>query len=67
MSKNLGLLIKRYRLARNMTQKDLAKSSGVSSSTISKLESGNYIPTIRLLEKILKILSLQIIFIKKII
>ena len=53
MSKNLGLLIKRYRLARNMTQKDLAKSSGVSSSTISKLESGNYIPTIRLLEKIL--------------
>ncbi len=48
-----------------MTQKDLAKLSGVSSSTISKLESGNYIPTIRLLEKILKILSLQIIFIKK--
>ena len=51
MSKNLGLLIKHYRLARNMTQQDLAKLSGVSSSTISKLESGNYIPTIRLLEK----------------
>ena len=65
MSKNLGLLIKYYRLARNMTQQDLSRLSGVSNSTISKLESGNYIPTIRLLEKILKVLSLQIILKKE--
>ena len=65
MSKNLGLLIKYYRLARNMTQQDLSRLSSVSNSTISKLESGNYIPTIRLLEKILKVLSLQIILKKE--
>lgn len=40
------------RLEQNMTQSDLAKKVGTAQSNISRLESGNYNPTLEFLEKI---------------
>ena len=40
------------RLEQNLTQSDLAKRVGTAQSNISRLESGNYNPTLEFLEKI---------------
>lgn len=40
------------RLEQNLTQEDLAKRVGTTQSNISRLESGNYNPTIEFLEKV---------------
>lgn len=40
------------RLEQNLTQADLAKKVGTAQSNISRLESGNYNPTLEFLEKI---------------
>ncbi len=40
------------RLEQNLTQSDLAKKVGTAQSNISRLESGNYNPTLEFLEKI---------------
>lgn len=40
------------RLEQNLTQSDLAKKVGTAQSNISRLESGNYNPSIEFLEKI---------------
>ncbi len=40
------------RLEQNLTQADLAKKVGTAQSNISRLESGNYNPTLEFLEKV---------------
>lgn len=42
----------KIRLEQNLTQSDLAKKVGTAQSNISRLESGNYNPTLEFLEKI---------------
>ena len=44
----------RERAAQNITQKELAAPSGLRQSNISRLESGNYNPSIEFLQKIAK-------------
>lgn len=46
-----------YRLDNELTQKDLAKILQISQSMVSKLESGEYNPTVRLLAEIAQKLS----------
>lgn len=46
-----------YRLDNNLTQKDLANLLHISQSMVSKLESGEYNPTVRLLAEIAQKLS----------
>jgi DNA-binding XRE family transcriptional regulator len=44
----------RKRIEKDMTQEDLAKKTGIDQATISRLESGNYNPSIKFLERIAK-------------
>ena len=53
-----------YRLYLGITQNNLAKRSGLSSSIISKIESQNSIPNLKTLLKYLKGLNLSLEFIK---
>lgn len=49
------------RLEKGLTQADLAKKVGTKQSAISRLESGNYNPSIHFLEKVAKALSLNLV------
>lgn len=54
--------IKKQRLQRKMTQEALAKKTGLSLPTITKLESGsNTNPTLKTLEKLAKTLAVPVI------
>ncbi|HOO65118.1 MAG TPA: helix-turn-helix transcriptional regulator [Synergistaceae bacterium] len=44
----------RERMARNMSQKELAAKIGVTQSNISRLESGSYNPSLAFLQKVAK-------------
>ena len=46
-----------YRAAHGMTQKDLAKKLGITQAMVSKLESGEYNPTVKMLFEIAQKLS----------
>ncbi|MFH1284484.1 MAG: helix-turn-helix transcriptional regulator [Candidatus Peregrinibacteria bacterium] len=48
------------RLEKGMSQAELAKKIGTKQSAISRLESGNYNPSIKLLEKVAKALNLKL-------
>jgi predicted transcriptional regulator len=48
------------RQARNLTQKDLAELVGTRQSNISRLESGNYNPTLEFLNKIAKAIGKEL-------
>ena len=48
------------RLEKGLTQSQLAKKAGTRQSAISRLESGNYNPSINFLEKIAKALNLSL-------
>jgi ribosome-binding protein aMBF1 (putative translation factor) len=48
------------RLEKGMTQLELANKIGTKQSAISRLESGNYNPSIKLLEKTAKALGLKL-------
>ena len=50
-----------YRLKNGLTQSELAQKVGTKQSAISRLESGNYNPTITFLEKIAKALHLNLV------
>ena len=55
MSRNIAL--KMARIARDMTQKDLAQAVGVSRQTINAIEQGEYNPTIKLCRAICRVLG----------
>lgn len=55
MPKNLRL--KAARASKDMSQKDLAESVGVTRQTINAIESGDYNPTIRLCMAICRVLG----------
>lgn len=57
----LGLIIKTNRLKRNISQKDLAKLTGIDQSNISRIEKGQVNITINQLKKIASALNLKII------
>lgn len=48
------------RLERGMTQSDLARKIGTKQSAISRLESGNYNPSLSFLEKVADALNLRL-------
>ncbi|NIA18467.1 MAG: helix-turn-helix domain-containing protein [Simkaniaceae bacterium] len=48
------------RIEQGMSQSDLAKKIGTKQSAISRLESGNYNPSIKLLEKVANALHLKL-------
>jgi len=52
LSAELSQLIVNTRNDNGMTQSDLARVSGVSQSNISKMENGNYIPSLTILKRI---------------
>lgn len=47
----------KYRAEKKLTQKDMAKKLGMTQAMISKLESGNYNPTVKMLFEIAQKLS----------
>jgi ribosome-binding protein aMBF1 (putative translation factor) len=49
------------RLERGLTQSELAKKIGTKQSAISRLESGNYNPSVSFLEKVAKALNLHLV------
>ena len=49
------------RLEQGLTQAELAKKVGTKQSAISRLESGNYNPSINFLEKVAKALNLNLV------
>lgn len=52
--------IRKYRLAANMSQSQLAKEAGVDQSAICKLEKGLFIPTVVLLDEIARSLHVTL-------
>ncbi|MBU0457991.1 helix-turn-helix domain-containing protein [Patescibacteria group bacterium] len=49
-----------HRIKEGLTQSELAKKVGTRQSAISRLESGNYNPSINFLEKVAKALNLNL-------
>jgi len=47
MAQHTGKQVEKWRVARNMTQRDLAKLLKISASMICRLETGRQIPTLR--------------------
>lgn len=52
-----NLRLKSARVAKDMSQEDLAKAVGVSRQTINSIEKGDYNPTIKLCISICKVLD----------
>ncbi len=50
---NLGLKIKTVRTQQNISMNTLAKRANIAQSTLSRIESGNQMPTFDVLEKII--------------
>ena len=61
ISMDVGLRVKQLRKLNNMTTKELSSLCGVSQSTISKLENGNRIPDIPIIEKICNALNMTLV------
>lgn len=53
-----GKTIKRYRIQRGLTQKELAEEAGITPSYLSSLEKGKKEPSIALIKKICNVLKL---------
>ena len=53
MDKEIGLRLKNIRTGRNLSQRQLARQSGVANATISQIEAGKLNPTVSMLKKVL--------------
>ena len=53
MDKEIAVRLKRLRLALDLSQRQLARQSGVANATISQIEAGKLNPTVSLLKKVL--------------
>ena len=58
--KQIGKNMRKYRLAKGLTQLDLAATCGFHESNIGRLENGNTNPTIKTLIKIAKALEVKL-------
>lgn len=58
--KNIGKVIKKYRQKLGWSQSELARQTNVTSAAISLIEGGNRIPSLRVIQKLAKILNLSI-------
>ena len=58
---DIGFELYKARLNRDISQTDLAKKSGVSQNTLSRIEHKKIIPSYRIMEKIAKALDLELI------
>jgi transcriptional regulator with XRE-family HTH domain len=56
----MGLLLQQWRKRRDLSQRDLAKRSGVSHVTIAKIEAGRMSPTVATLEKLARALRIKV-------
>jgi transcriptional regulator with XRE-family HTH domain len=56
-AKKLGKKIKLARIKKDMTQADLAEATGILQKSISNYETGQALPTLETLEKMVKILK----------
>lgn len=52
--------VKQIRLAKAITQKDLAKEVGITRQTLSLIEKGQYNPTIKLAMRLAKVLGVTL-------
>ncbi len=59
-SKEIGKQIKERRKVLRITQPDLAEMAGISINTLYKIERGQANPTIQMVNKIVKILGMEI-------
>lgn len=57
---NLVREIIKYRKERNLTQKELAEIIGTKQSAISRLESGNFNPSLEFIVKVAKALNVKV-------
>lgn len=57
----LGYQLKKTRISKNMSQKELSKLTGIDQSEISKIETGCNNPSIEYIEKITKALGKQLV------
>jgi transcriptional regulator with XRE-family HTH domain len=57
LSKYIGKHLKDIRVKRNLTQAEVAKDAGTEANYYHKLESGLALPSLKLLQRILKVLS----------
>ena len=58
----LGDAVLRARLSRNWTQEDLAEKVGTKQANISRIEAGLGNPTLKLIQKIIQVLELEVYF-----
>ena len=58
---DIGLKITEARMIKNITQKQLAEKIGTKQTSISRVESGDYLPSLSFLEKIANALSIDLI------
>jgi len=60
VKEKLGLAIKEYRQAAHKTQIQTAKEAGISRSHLASIETGSYIPSIKTLLKLAKVLNIDL-------
>ena len=53
MDNEIGLRLKRIRLMKELSQRQLARQSGVANATISQIEAGKLNPTVSMLKRVL--------------
>jgi ribosome-binding protein aMBF1 (putative translation factor) len=58
----LGDAVLRARLSRNWTQEELAEQVGTKQANISRIEAGLGNPTLKLIQKIIQVLDLEVYF-----
>ena len=58
--KNIGLQVKELRLAKGLSQTELANQIGVRQPIISRIEKGTHVPTWRNLERIARALGVTL-------
>lgn len=57
---DIAVKIIQYRIKNNLSQKELAQKLGISQAMVSKLESGDYNPTVKMLYEIAKKLGFEL-------
>lgn len=57
MAHQIGMEVENARIFHGMTQKQLAKKIGTLQPAIARIESGSYLPSLRMMQKIAKVLG----------